>query len=179
MVSKKIKNNKFVYFAILTVALFVGLYLINSNRYYLQSSGKSTYKIDRWTGKTWIVTPYGEKEVQQVAEKEKAVPFPVNNLIVGDISAESGDYCVKISGTITNNHNLPATNLMLRANFSSEQNGKPFHYEVFAPFDNIDEQIQPGSTKSFGKCMNYNTKAALDNIKWWFSVAPYSAVVFK
>ena len=62
----------------------------------------------------------------------------------------------EISGAITNNYNLPATNIMLRVNFSFKQNDKPFHYEVFAPFDNINEQVQPGSTKSFEKCMNYN-----------------------
>ena len=179
MTSKKVKSNKFIYLAILIIAIFVGLYLINSNRYYLQSSGKNTYKIDRWTGRTWIVTAYGEKEVQQVTEKEEVVSFPIDNLVVGDINAEDGNVCVKISGTITNNYNLPATNIMLRVDFSSEQRGKPFHYEVFAPFNNIDEQIQPGSTKSFGKCMNYNTETALDNITWWFSVVPYSAVVFK
>ncbi|MBU0570202.1 hypothetical protein KKB40_05515 [Patescibacteria group bacterium] len=179
MTTKWIGKNKIFLIVVFVITTIAGLYVINGNRYYLQSNGNYTYKIDRWTGKTWTVTPYGEKEVQQAIEKEEAVSFPISNLIVENAKGKSGDYCIRMSGTITNNYKLPATNISLRVDFSSEKGGKPFYYEVFFPFSSTNEQVQPGSTKSFDKCMNNNTEATLKDTQWWFSITPYSADVFE
>lgn len=177
--AKRRKKVKPMHLFILGVFVVFLLLIATSNRYYLQSSGSQTYKVDRWTGKTWIVTPYGKKEINDVGIQKENTPFPVYNLIVGKLQSSTELSCIKVSGTIANNHSFAATNIMLRVDFSSEKDGAPFHYEVFKPFINFSEQVQPGSTKSFETCMNRNTTTALKDKTWWFTVTPYEADVFE
>ncbi len=104
--------------------------------------------------------------------------FLLSNLNLENISGEDTGLCLKISGTIYNSGSQPATLIGLRADFSKELNGIPFHYEVFSPFQENSEQVQPNSRKSFSSCMNSQTYNAVKNVKWYFSVAPYTAKIF-
>ena len=99
MVTEKKKTH--VYLLTVGAIIILGLYFVSNNRFYLQSSGGGVYKIDRWTGKTWLVTPYGEKAVKELGESKSKTPFPIANLVVGNINGSTEASCVKISGTIT------------------------------------------------------------------------------
>lgn len=116
----------------------------------------------------------------EMMKKEKILEdFPVNSLIVENVKGENDGYCIKLSGTIYNSSSYPATTIMLRTNFSKVMNGDAFHYEVFSPFQNIQEQIQPNSRKSFSQCMNLQTYNVVSNVKnWYFSILPNSGKIF-
>lgn len=177
---------------IITLVLLTGLvFILGSNRYYLQASGNVVYKIDRWTGKTWLVTASGEKPVGQLVEKaiEKKgqLDFPLTNLTVSNLESVANNgmnddtSCygrTSISGTITNNDFRVATRIGLRANFSAKKDSAPFHYVVFSAFDSPDTQIQPNSSKSFSSCLDTDSSNILKNKQWWFNVEPFSAKVY-
>jgi len=145
------------------------------------------YKIDRFTGKTWVITPSGEEEVKRKppeSTKPKKQNFPINSLIISDIKAEvttSGTVfdAITLSGTIKNTSHLEATEIWLRVDFSKEKDGEPFHYEVFYPFQTFDERVQPGSSKTFTKQANRQTYQAVSPYKnWFFTIYPKEAKVY-
>ena len=69
---------------------------------------------------------------------------------------------------------------MLRIDFSKEKGEEPFHYEVFAPFRQLSERIQPNSSKTYTKCLNSQTYNAVKDINnWYFSVQAYEARVYE
>lgn len=136
------------------------------------------YKIDRFTGKSWIVGPTGEKLIKEPQKEPELQPFPINSLQVLDQKATITNMCVELSGTVKNNSGLTASYVQLRVNFSKEKQGEPFHYEVFSPFKTVADQIQPYSSKSFTKCASFETYQILKDYKnWLFSIFPFEAKI--
>ena len=98
--------------------------------------------------------------------------FPIFNLSVENpatnykdpypqVEGDIGE-CIEVSGTITNSSSLEAQYVGLKIDFLKTKNGTPFHYEVFSPFEVSGERIQPGSSKSFSKCLR---RQSLDAVK--------------
>lgn len=119
--------------------------------------------------------------LQMLKKPEPIKDFPLNYLSIEDVKAEKTPYCIEVSGSIKNNHaSLIANNIALRVNFSKQQYGEQFHYEVFGPLQTTGEQIQPNSKKTFTKCLNNQTYSAVKDVnKWYFSILPYSAKVLE
>lgn len=164
--------------------IFLAFLIYNSDipiplRYEFKGTSQGyVYKIDRFTGKTWIVTPLGEKLIGEPKKEPEPQPFPINSLEVLDPKATIGPVCVELSGTVKNTAGLVASYVQLRVNFSKEKGGEPFHYETFYPFRTDDEQIQPYSSKSFSKCSSFETSQLLKEYKnWWFSISPFEAKI--
>lgn len=117
--------------------------------------------------------------LQLIKEQKTLEDFRLSSLSVENIKGEDNGSCILLSGTVYNSGSVPATFVGLRADFSKEANGASFHYEVFSPFQDDSEQIQPNSRKSFSKCMNSQTYNVVRGVKnWYFSVTAYSAKIF-
>jgi hypothetical protein len=137
------------------------------------------YKIDRFTGKTWIVSKSGEKEIKNEELPEERQEFPINLLEISEIKAEDTSTGIKLSGTIKNTSGLEATEIWLRADFSKDKGGESFHYEVFYPFQTLEERVQPGSSKTFTKWVNWQTYQAVSPYKnWYFTIYPKEAKIY-
>lgn len=119
------------------------------------------------------------KLIKESEPKKEPAQFQTDNLIISNLTGTDTDYCIELSGSIKNTSTTIASNIALRADFTKTEGGPSFHYEVFSPFANAQEQIQPGSTKTFTRCLNRQTYDAVSKIKkWYFSVSPYSAIIF-
>lgn len=116
--------------------------------------------------------------------------FPIFNLSVENPAAHykdpypqvEGDIgeCIEVSGTITNSSSLEAQYLALKIDFLKTKNGTPFHYEVFAPFESAVERVQPGSSKTFTKCLRRQSFDAVKDIQnWFFTITPFSAKIYQ
>ena len=117
-----------------------------------------------------------QQSVTTVPEKD----FPKDYLQIENVSASQKDYCIEVSGTVYNSYSKEAKDVVLRIDFSKNKNETPFHYQTFLPFDIKGERVQPNSKKTFTECLSTQTFDAVKNLKnWYFSIAPYSAVIFE
>lgn len=169
---KKIKDSYLKYFVIGSFLLL----LFIAYKVFLQNNRTPKTEMDCLT--------LGSNERSELCLKmlkEKSYKdFPLGLLNVSNIKSENIGYCIQISGTIKNNYSKPAFAMGLKADFSREKGSESFHYEVFSPFQVETEQIQPGSSKTFSKCMNNQTFNALKGIsQWHFGVIPFSAKIFE
>lgn len=104
--------------------------------------------------------------------------FPTDLLQLEGVTAQDTGSCIQVSGSIVNTSDTPVTDIQLRIDFSKEQDDQTFHYEVFSPFSSTYEQIQPGSPKTFVKCLRWETYEVISLVdQWLFSVYPFKARV--
>lgn len=106
--------------------------------------------------------------------------FPVSYLSVSDIKAINTGYCIEVSGVATNNSSLEAQYVTLKIDFTKSQDGEPFHYETFLPFQLSNERLQPNSSKTFTKCLRHQSfDAVKDTQNWYFSITSFSAKIYE
>lgn len=106
--------------------------------------------------------------------------FPIDYLTVDNIDSKDSGYRIKVTGTVTNSYNQPANYIKLRVDFIKTQDDKSFHYEVFSPFENEDEQVQPSSKKVFTKYLRDQSYNAVKDVQdWTFTITPFSAKIYK
>lgn len=143
----------------IVIISLIGIALaMNANRYYLVAQDKNTYKIDKWTGKTFKLTSYGFVEIRHrtkdelkdlLEEKKGKEAFPLGYLIIKDTQGLSSEWGESISFTITNSHTTEtASSLVMRVRFySDKQTQNEIDTKDFFFGDFSISQIPPQTTK--------------------------------
>jgi hypothetical protein len=149
----KININKLLIILTIFTLIVIALFFANANRYYVQVTGGKTLKIDKWTGKTQILTDYGFTEIPYKSNQEiedeisSNIPispeaYPLYQLDLIDFSIE-GDL-LKIN--IKNNGYKDAKNIKVRYKaFKDKTESQQIDTEDYI----LNGSIPPGETKSF------------------------------
>lgn len=119
------------------------------------TSGGYIYKIDRFTGKTWVVTPAGEKEIRKYQEPSSKwtplpnptpIPFPLHDLEIKNVDSRWYGDRWQIYGSIKNkNSTLTAEDIKIEVKFVQQEGGEV----IDTQYVDIFEEIPPNTTRSF------------------------------
>lgn len=151
-------------YLILIFSLVLVGYIFSNNRYYLSSSGQYVYKVDKWTGKTWLLSNDTYREVKRSSGKVKVAtptrtPFPLHkleltNFKLGPATNHQNALAARIAevtATVTNTYIVAVAPIEFRVTFYESANqDKPIHTESFY----ADEKILPKTTKTIHKILN-------------------------
>lgn len=119
-------------------------------RYKITGTNKGYfYKTDRLTGKTWIVTPSGEKEIGEIktpTPTQAPQQFPINYLEVVSFTNKSGDSNTDISSyavaVVKNTYTSTASNVKYKIVYSKTKDSAPFDTRYHDSYI----KIPPGDT---------------------------------
>lgn len=132
------------------------------------------YKIDRFTGKAWIVTPLGEKEVPKYEipkSPEEHMVFPLSLLELRGVElnwrGEAGFQNLYIEGTLYNKSTIDsATNVVLRVDvLESETSTIPVDTKEIILVKSSD-QLGPLSSKRFSELLVSPNKEKMWYWQW-------------
>ncbi|MBI2051992.1 hypothetical protein HYT33_04515 [Candidatus Roizmanbacteria bacterium] len=170
-----ISHNIIFVLVFILFVIFLGVgWVVNANRYYLQSSGGVTYKIDRWTGKTWIITSDGEVEVPSEAPTpsptEAPKEFPISELEIISTRGVPGEpgWDGYVETVVRNNHYATAKNIEFKVTYTDDQSGpiKDTRYYTY------ETGIKGGDTIT----IKVPLKSSAIEKQYWFTVEVASAI---
>jgi hypothetical protein len=112
--------------------------------------------------------------ISQTQKKSVSQPdFPINSLVISEVSADEDKYCINVDGVVTNNSGTPANKIDLRIDFSETQDSRSFHYEIFPLFFSETDSLDAYSSKRFSRCL---PSTAVKGYKtWYYSIRPQGA----
>jgi len=150
--------------------VIIGILLAASSlRYKITGTNEGyIYKTDRLTGKTSIVGPRGEVEIEKY-EKPTPTPqpqqFPLQDLEVLSVKSRSSGYYEYADITIKNNNVRTASNIKYKITYSKTNNG-----------DVYDTQYQNGfKTISGGDTITDSLSLEKSDNQYWYNVFIISA----
>lgn len=144
------------------------------------TSGGYIYKIDRFTGKTWVVTPAGEKEIRKYQEPSSKwtprpnptpAPFPLYDLEIKNVdSTWYNKNNWQLYGSIENkNPTLTVEDIKIAVEFTKQRYGEV----VDTQYIDTRLEIPPSATRSF--LLNPLISPLLKGTSWYYTCKIYSA----
>lgn len=179
--TKKVKlwsSNKFFNSFLILLGLIFLVYVFNLPvpfRYKITGTNKGIiYKTDRFTGRTWIVTPSGEELINVLPKKDEQKLFPLGSLEVLDVGVNNqgfvGTRTIDIYGSIKNHNGQDAAcNIAIKVVFKKNENSG----EVDTQTANISKAVYPNDTIEFSE--RFLIPQQLSGVKFWYNVYVISA----
>jgi hypothetical protein len=170
MTSKSIITKNKIYLFI--GAIIVILILLLPFRYKITGTSKGyLYKTDRLTGKTWVVSPSGEKEIGEFktpTPTQAPRQFPINYLQIVSLTNKDGDSTTDISSyavaVVKNTYTSTASNVKYKVVYSKTKDSSPFDTRYHDSYI----KIPPGDTVTVNIPL-YNSS------QMWYTVEIVSA----
>lgn len=117
--------------------------------------------------------------IKLIRDNKKLSDFPLDQLEIKDLRLKRETTYNEISGTIKNLSDFEATEIMLRVDFMKDENGESFHYEVYSPFKEFSERVQPHSSKTYTTLLSNQTFNAIENLDAYYVVSVFQAKIYE
>lgn len=169
------KNNKVVFILLSLFGFIIFVYVFNIPfpfRYKITGTNQGIiYKTDRFTGKTYVVTPYGEKlieETQEPSPNPAPESFPLGQLTILNLDSTNSDLYsgqTQIFGSIKNTSlRETACHVMIKIVFKKSENGD----DIDTKTGSLGNYFGPNTTAEFSYPLFVPNQ--LKNRKFWYNV---------